>query len=281
MSSTSGMPTGGRAPYNRRVSAAHRKWSQHWLVNDDLAVALVGLIEPAAGERFVEIGPGQGMMTRALLDHPVLLTAVEVDPQCCTLLSKIGEGKELSVIHGDVLQSDPSSLGIDSPVRLVGNLPYAISSPILRWTVEHRASFIDVHFMLPEDVADRALAPPGSSDRGLLSVLVQWEYEGETLRRLGPGAFRPPPKIDSSFVRLRRRTAPACETTVGHRESVLQAAFQHRRKTLSNSLQQAGWAKPAVSKACSTADIDPGLRAQALSIEQFARLVEALPQVTS
>jgi 16S rRNA (adenine1518-N6/adenine1519-N6)-dimethyltransferase len=251
------------------------------LVNDDLAVSLVGLVGPAPGERFVEIGPGQGMMTKALLSHPISLTAIEVDPQCCDLLTGIGKGKDLTVIHGDVLQTDPSSLGIESPVRLVGNLPYAISSPILRWTVEHRASFIDAHFMLPEDVADRALAPAGSTDRGLLSVLVQWEYEGETLRRLGPGAFRPPPKIDSSFVRLRRRTPPACRADVHHRNAVLQAAFLHRRKTLSNSMQQAGWTRHTIEKACSAADIDPSLRAQALSVEQFARLVEEMPQETA
>jgi len=273
-------PPGARDPYNRRVSAAHRKWSQHWLVNDDLASALVRLIGPRPGERFVEIGPGQGIMTRALLEHSVALSAIEVDPQCCALLTRTGTGKDLTVIHGDVLQSDPSSLGIESPVRLVGNLPYAISSPILRWTVEHRASFIDAHFMLPEDVADRALAPAGSSARGLLSVLVQWEYEGETLRRLGPGAFRPPPKIDSSFVRLRRHAPPACGASLVHRDAVLQAAFLARRKTLANSLQQGGWARATVEKACSAAGIDPGLRAQALSVEQFARLVEEIPEET-
>ena len=251
------------------------------MVNDDLAIVLVRLIGPEPGEKFVEIGPGQGMMTRALLAHPVSLAAIEVDPQCCDLLAGIGRREDLTVIHGDVLQHDPSSLGIESPVRLVGNLPYAISSPILRWTVEHRASFIDAHFMLPEDVGDRALAPAGSTNRGLLSVLVQWEYEGETLRRLGPGAFRPPPKIDSSFVRLRQRTPPTCRADIAHRNAVLQAAFLHRRKTLSNSLQQAGWARSTVEKACSAADIDPGLRAQALSVEQFARLVDTLPQETS
>ncbi len=251
------------------------------MVNDDLAVALVHLIGPAPGERFVEIGAGQGIMTKALLAHPVSLTAIEVDPQCCALLTEMGKGKDLTVIHGDVLQSDPTSLGIESPVRLVGNLPYAISSPILRWTVEHRASFVDAHYMLPEDVGDRALAPAGSTARGLLSVLVQWEFEGETLRRLGPGAFRPPPKIDSSFVRLRHRSAPACDADPVHRSAVLQAAFLHRRKTLSNSLQHAGWARATVERACSAAGIDPGLRAQALSIEQFAHLVEELPQETS
>lgn len=251
------------------------------MVNDDLAVALVRLVEPAPGERFVEIGAGQGLMTKALLAHPVSVTAIEVDPECCTLLTEMGRGMDLTVIHGDVLRSNPASLGIESQVRLVGNLPYAISSPILRWTMEHCSSFIDAHFMLPEDVADRALAPAGSSARGLLSVLVQWEYEGETLRRLGPGAFRPPPKIDSSFVRLRRRIPPTCNADPIHRNAVLQAAFLHRRKTLTNSLQQAGWSRSTVEKACSAADIDPGLRAQALSVEQFAHLVEELPQECS
>jgi 16S rRNA (adenine1518-N6/adenine1519-N6)-dimethyltransferase len=135
--------------------------------------------------------------------------------------------------------------------------------------------------MLPEEVAGRAFADPGSAARGLLSVLVQWEFEGEVLRRLGPGAFRPPPKIDSAFVRLRRRTPPPCEAPPHHVESVLQAAFKHRRKTLSNSLQAAGWRRSEVEKACTAAGIDPGLRAQALTIGQFARLAEEIPQEPS
>jgi 16S rRNA (adenine1518-N6/adenine1519-N6)-dimethyltransferase len=263
------------------VSAALRKWSQHWLVNDDLARALVRLIGPQPEERFLEIGAGQGLLTRALLDHEISLTAIEVDPQCVALLTGLGDGKDLTVVHSDVLQIDPSSLGIEAPIRLVGNLPYAISSPILRWTVKYGASFSDVHFMLPEDVAERAFAAPGSAARGLLSVLVQWAFEGAILRRLGPGAFRPPPKIDSAFARMRRRTPPPCEASPEHVEFVLQAAFQHRRKTLSNSLQAAGWRKGTIDEACSAAEVAPGLRAQALTVEQFARLAERLPQEPS
>lgn len=257
---------------------AKRKYSQHWLANDDLAVALVRLIEPRPEDRFLEIGPGQGRLTMALLRHPVSVTSVEVDPECCALLLERSGGAALRVVHADVLSVDPTTLGIEPPARAVGNLPYAISSPILRWTVDHSQLFADAHFTLALEVAERVLAEPGSPHRGLLSVIVQWEFEGEILRKLGPGAFRPPPKVDSAFVRLRRREPVPCIASRPHRERVVQAAFAHRRKTLANSLSHEGWGKEAVLRACETAGLDPGGRAEVLTLESFARLSEALPE---
>ncbi|MFQ5744978.1 MAG: 16S rRNA (adenine(1518)-N(6)/adenine(1519)-N(6))-dimethyltransferase RsmA [Acidobacteriota bacterium] len=263
------------------MSGRRRRWSQHWLANDELATSLVRLLAPQQGERFLEIGAGQGRLTRALLDRSVAVTAVEIDPHCCAMLAELAPGKELQVIAGDVLELDPAALCHRPPLRVVGNLPYAIASPILRWTLQHRDIFADVHYMLPTDVAKRVLAPPGSHSRGLLSVNVQWHYRGDLLVHLGPGSFRPPPKVDSAFVRLRPRTPPRCNARHSHRLAVTEAAFSHRRKTLANALRHAGWDRPVISNACDTAGIDAGERAETLTLEDFARLAEALPELSS
>lgn len=256
-----------------------KRFSQNWLANDALADALVATIDPRPGDRFLEIGPGEGRLTRALLARGATLTAVELDERCCRVLDRMAAdaGGRLSVVHGDILEFDLETLG--APARVVGNLPYAIASPILRWTAGHHAHLADAHYMVPADVAERMLAPAGDSHRALLSVLVEWFFDGEIVRRLGPGAFRPPPKIDSAFVRLSPHPAPACSAAGRHRRAVVQAAFAHRRKTLANSLRQAGWERAEVTAALQRAGIDAMARAQAVEVEQFARLAEALPEL--
>ncbi len=260
-----------------------RKYSQNWLANDELAVALVGEVEPRPGDRFVEIGPGEGRLTRALLRHPVAVTAIELDPRCATALRELGDdigvaGASLTVIEQDVLEFEPGSIAGSDTLRFVGNLPYAITSPILRWTVKHHRLVEDVHYMIPTDIAQRLQAPPGDSERGLITVMVGWFFETSTVRRLGPGAFRPPPKIESSFVRLRHREPPACRAPGKHRRAVVAAAFAHKRKTLRNSLRQNGWSRDDVAQAIDQAGIAADARAEAVSIEEFARLIDALPE---
>ncbi len=267
-----------------------RKFSQNWLVNDELAVALVRSMQPRDGDHFLEIGPGEGRMTRALLRHDVKVTAVEVDQRCCAALETLAgdSAGRLSVIHSDVLDFDPAGLanagGLSDPsepgLRFVGNLPYAVASPILRWTAKHHDLVLDAHYMVPADVAERMLAAPGSSARGLLSVLVGWFFDGEVVRRLGPGAFRPPPKIKSAFVRLTPHEPPACAAGKAHRRAVVQGGFAHRRKTLVNSLRQSGWQRDDIEDALAAAGIDAGARAEAVEVAQFARLAEELPELS-
>ena len=137
----------------------------------------------------------------------------------------------------------------------------------------------DAHYMVPADVAERMLAAPGSSARGLLSVLVEWFFDGEVVRRLGPGAFRPQPKIESAFVRLTPHEPPACAAGKPHRRAVVQGGFAHRRKTLVNSLRQSGWERDDIEVALAAAGIDAGARAEAVEVAQFARLAEELPEL--
>jgi 16S rRNA (adenine1518-N6/adenine1519-N6)-dimethyltransferase len=263
------------------VPAPLRKFSQNWLANDELAIALVGAIDPRGGDHFLEIGPGEGRLTRAILAHPVRVTAIEIDRRCCQTLGQLsrelgGGPAHLDVVQASILDFDPTALAAPE-LRFVGNLPYAIASPILRWTAKHHGLIVDAHYMVPADVAERMLAPPGSPARGVISVMIDWFFKGSILRRLGPGAFRPEPKIDSAFVRLRPNVPPPCGASGPHRRAVVGAAFAHRRKTLMNSLRKAGWDRDVIESALADADVPELARAETLDVEQFARLAEALP----
>jgi 16S rRNA (adenine1518-N6/adenine1519-N6)-dimethyltransferase len=257
-----------------------RRFSQNWLANDELAIALVRSMQPRGGDHFLEIGAGEGRMTRALLQHDVRVTAVEVDKRCCKVLEALAlnSAGRLSVIHSNVLKYNPRAPS-GARLRFVGNLPYAIVSPILRWTAKHHNLVLDAYYMMPADVAERIIAAAGSSERGLLSILVGWFFDGKVIRRLGPGAFRPEPKIESAFVRLRPHQPPKCAASGLHRQAVVQGGFAYRRKTLLNSLHQSGWQRDDIEKALAIIDIDTGARAEALNVTQFARLAEELPEL--
>ncbi|MEC8943797.1 MAG: 16S rRNA (adenine(1518)-N(6)/adenine(1519)-N(6))-dimethyltransferase RsmA [Acidobacteriota bacterium] len=257
-----------------------RRFSQNWLANDELAVALVRSMKPRSGDHFLEIGGGEGRMTRALLQHDVRVTTIEVDKRCCETLEALARNSagKLSVIHSDILEYDPPKSN-GHELRFVGNLPYAIASPILRWTVEHHKIVSDAYYMVPMDIAKRILAAAGSSERALLSVLIGWFFDGKMLRRLGPGAFRPEPKIKSAFVRLQPHEPPSCAARRQHWETVVQGSFAHRRKTLLNSLRQSGWQRDEIERALAAVDIDISTRAESLKVIQFARLAEELPEL--
>ena len=239
--------------YNPDVPVPLRRFSQNWLVNDELATALVRSIQPHEGDHFLEIGPGEGRMTRALLQHHVKVTAIELDKRCCKALEALADDSDgrLSVVHSDVLD----------------------------WTAKHHDLVRDVHYMVPADVAERMLAAAGSSARGLLSVLVGWFFDGKVVRHLGPGAFRPQPKIKSAFVRLTPHEPPACAAENPHRRAVVQGGFAHRRKTLANSLRQSGWERDDIEVALAAAGIAAGARAEVVEVAQFARLAEELPEL--
>lgn len=237
-------------------------------------------MKPQSGDHFLEIGGGEGRMTRALLQHDVTVTTIEIDTRCCETLEALARNSagRLSVIHSDVLKYDPPASS-GSQLRFVGNLPYAIASPILRWTVKHHKIVFDAYYMVPIDIAKRMLARAGSSERTLLSVLVGWCFDGKVIRRLGPGAFRPEPKIKSAFVHLQPHEPPVCTAHQQHRQAIVQGGFAHRRKTLLNSLRQSGWQRDEIERAFATIGIDMGARAEALRVIQFARLAEELPEL--
>ena len=259
------MTTGFREP-------AKKSLGQHFLIDPNMIDMIVLAVNPQPGDHLVEIGPGQGAMTWPLLDRHGRLTAIEFDRDLITPLMEAAEGVgRLTIIHKDVLDVDFGKLAGEDRLRLVGNLPYNLSSPILFHALEHAAAIADMHFMLQKEVVDRMAAPPGNKVYGRLSVMLQAYCAVTALFKVPPGAFRPPPKVDSAVVRLIPRD-PATIGIADHRRfaDVVRAAFGQRRKTLRNALSAV--CDEATLRA---AGIDPGERAERLAVAEFVRLSNA------
>ncbi len=242
---------------------------QHFLTDRSYIDKIVMAVNPQPGDRLVEIGPGQGAITFPLLRKHGELTAIEFDRDLITPLMEASDGVgRLTIIHKNVLDVDFGKLAGDDKLRLVGNLPYNLSSPILFHAIEHAASIRDMVFMLQKEVVDRMAAEPGSKVYGRLSVMLQAYCRVDSLFVVPPGAFRPPPKVDSAVARL----VPHDVAAIGiadHRRfaEVVRAAFGQRRKTLRNAL----------GGTCSTDQIEaaglrPDARAEQVEVEGFVRL---------
>jgi len=253
---------------------AIKRWGQHWLASERLAHDLVALIEVREGDHAIEIGPGTGLLTIALLDRGVHVTAIEVDPRCADELeARLGD-RQLEVIRADIRKIDAERLPWQrGPVHLVGNLPYNLSGPILRWTAAHRDRIKDAHFMLQQEVADRITASAGSRVYGALSVQMQWQFDVDILKRLSPGAFRPPPKVRSAFLRMRPLAAEAQPPGANR---LVRAGFAQRRKTLQGALAAAGWPKDSVGAALAKLGIRADARAEMLSPADWTALAQQL-----
>jgi 16S rRNA (adenine1518-N6/adenine1519-N6)-dimethyltransferase len=251
---------------------AKKSLGQHFLHERGVIEKILLAVDPRPGDRLVEIGPGQGAMTFPLLDRHGALTAIEFDRDLLAPLADAARAHgELTLVHADVLDVDFSALAGDGMLRLVGNLPYNLSSPILFHALAHAPVIRDMHFMLQKEVVDRMAAGPGSKVYGRLSVMLQAWCEVTALFNVGPGAFKPPPKVDSAVVRL----VPRPPATVGIRDrahfaAVVRAAFGQRRKTLRNALRQ-----HVDAGQIEAAGIDPQLRAEQLAVADFVRLANS------
>lgn len=247
---------------------------QHFLTDRSYIERIVLAVDPKPGDRLVEIGPGQGAITLPLLRRHGELTAIEFDRDLITPLMEASEGVgRLAIIHKDVLAVDFGKLAGDDRLRLVGNLPYNLSSPILFHALEHAASIRDMVFMLQKEVVDRMAAGPGSKVYGRLSVMLQAYCTVTPLFVVPPGAFRPPPKVDSAVVRMVPR--PPAEIGVADPQrftDIVRAAFGQRRKTLRNAL--GGVCDGAAIEA---AGISPDARAEQVEVAAFIRLANQAP----
>ncbi len=255
------------------MSRAKKHFGQHFLHERSYLDRMVAAIAPQPGDRLVEIGPGPGALTLPLLAATGELTAIELDRDLIPdLRNKAASCGRLEIIEADVLSVDLSALAGDRPLRVVGNLPYYISSPILFHCLHHIDALTDMHFMLQKEVVQRMAAAPGNRIYGRLSVMLQLVCEVTQLFTVPPGAFRPPPKVDSAVVRLRPR-APDQRPDVDadSLSRVVRTAFSQRRKTLSNALS------PLLSaERIAETGIDPRARAETLSPADFIRLTKAL-----
>ncbi len=250
-----------------------KRFGQHFLHDRNILRRIVEAIAPRPGDTLVEIGPGEGAMTLLLLPVAGKLTAIELDRDLIEpLRAKAAPLGELAIVNRDVLGVDFSELAPGTPLRVVGNLPYNISTPILFHCLEHADAIRDMHFMLQKEVVDRMAAAPGSKTYGRLSVMLQLRCAVQPLFDVPPGAFRPPPKVDSAVVRLLPLPAEKLpQADFAAIDRVVRAAFGQRRKTLSNSLH--GVATPEQIVA---AGIDPRARAEQLAPTQFVALARQL-----
>jgi 16S rRNA (adenine1518-N6/adenine1519-N6)-dimethyltransferase len=273
--------SGGRAPSgadpgrNPRPPAARKGYGQHFLSDPRILGRIVEGAGVRAGERVLEIGPGPGALTRTLLGAGAQVWAVEADPRMVEHLTAAAL-PGLHLLHADALQVDYLALAghAGGPLRLVANLPYNISGPLLALLLRQRAAFVSLSLMLQREVADRLLAPAGGRTRGRLSVLAQCFCDLRPLLRVPPGAFRPPPKVDSAVVRLDPRGAPPApldDEEVLWR--VVRQGFGQRRKMLRNTLRGA-CADPA--RLLHGAGLAGTERPEALRVEQWISLANAL-----
>ncbi len=246
-----------------------KRFGQHFLHERGVIERILRALNPQPGEVMVEIGPGRGALTRGLVGRVGELHVVEFDRDLVDWLRQAYTPDQLTVHSADALSFDFRALRHDQRrLRVIGNLPYNISTPLLFHLLDQMDTVQDMLFMLQKEVVDRMAAAPGGKEYGRLSVMIQWRARVEKLFDVPPGAFTPPPKVDSSVVRLVPHAAPPIEVADPARfEAVVRAAFAHRRKTLRNNLKglvdEAGFAR---------AGIDPVRRAETLTLEEFAHL---------
>ena len=264
---------------SRAAKTGHRprkRFGQHFLCDEHYIERLVDSIAPKAGQRLVEIGPGQGALTRPLLARVDQLDVVELDrdliPGLRALAHSCGSGTHTLTIHeADALKFDfcPLVEGMPKPkLRVVGNLPYNISTPLLFHLTRQLACIEDMHFMLQKEVVERITAPAGGGSYGRLTVMLSYYCQSEYLFTVPPGAFQPPPRVDSAIVRLIPHASPPAD--VGDTQvfaELVNQAFSQRRKTLRNSLKNL-----LDASAIESAGVDPTLRPECLSLSQFAAL---------
>ena len=229
---------------------------------------IVDSIAPARDDRIVEIGPGEGALTRALLARIPHLTAIEIDRDLAARLEEEFPRERLTVHCADALEFDFSTLPQGS--RIVGNLPYNISTPLLFRAAEHAALFSDLHFMLQREVVERMVAKPSTPDYGRLSVMLQVRFRMKKLFVVAPGAFRPPPKVESAIVRMEpiaQGELPQVDRQV--LADLVRRAFSARRKTLRNALGL----EPADFEALG---LDPMLRPENLAPLDYVRIAQSI-----
>ena len=213
---------------------AKKRFGQHFLTDDSIIDRIVRAINPRPGEAVVEIGPGLGALTGPLRERCETLTVIELDRN---LAARLRKEPGLTVLEADVLNVDFAALAASAgqKLRVVGNLPYNISTPILFHLLGACAQVQDQHFMLQKEVVDRMAASPGNKDFGRLSVMLQWRYQIENVLDVPPEAFDPPPRVDSAVVRM--QPLPADDSIDAERLSALVAvAFSQRRKILRHTL---------------------------------------------
>ena len=247
---------------------ARKRFGQHFLVDGGVIDAIVRAIAPRAGEPLIEIGPGLGAMTQPLLERCGALTVIELDRD---LAARWRQRQGVTVIESDVLKVDFAALAAAAaePLRVVGNLPYNISTPILFHLLDSVEHIIDQHFMLQKEVVDRMAAAPGKKDYGRLSVMLQWRYHIESVIDVPPEAFDPPPRVNSAVVRM-QPLAVVAQIDSGVLGELVKVAFSQRRKLLRHTLGR--W----LEERKFTGTFDVQRRAEEVPVAEYLALASAV-----
>ena len=248
---------------------ARKRFGQNFLVDAGVIDTIVQAINPQPDNTLVEIGPGLAALTQPLLARAGQLTVIEIDRD---LAARLRTQPRLEVIEADALQVNFTALSAQknhAPLRLVGNLPYNISTPLLFHLLEHATVVRDQHFMLQKEVIDRMVAQPATAAYGRLSVMLQWRYAMEQVLFVGPECFDPPPKVDSAVVRMEPLPQPAA-VPMALLSEVVQVAFSQRRKLLRHTLE--AW----LQQRAFTGSFDVQRRAEEVPVDEYIALAQAV-----
>lgn len=254
-----------------------KKLGQNFLIDDSVVAGIVAAAGIREGDPVLEIGPGIGTLTQGLAEAGAAVTAVELDRRLLDVLGKTLEGYEnVKVIHGDILKIDISREINQENYKVVANLPYYITTPIIMKFLEERLPVELLVTMVQKEVAERMVAKPGGKDYGALSVAVQYYTKPEIMFIVPPQAFIPPPAVESAVIRCTVRSTPPV-TVISEKMffRVVKAAFAQRRKTLANALKAAGLVKDELEQVLTQAGIDGMRRGEQLSLEEFAAIANA------
>ena len=255
-----------------------KKLGQNFLIDRSVVQGITAAAELSEGDRVLEIGPGIGTLTQGMAETGADITAVELDKKLPDVLAETLKGYEnVRIVQGDILKVDIPELMGNQPFKVVANLPYYITTPILMTLLERKLPITRIVTMVQKEVAERMIARPGSKTYGALSVAVQYYTEPEIVLEVPPKAFVPEPEVDSVVISCCVRKKPVVQV----RDEalffrVVRGAFGQRRKTLSNALRGAGFSKENIKRALQESDISAERRGETLSLEEFAKLAGAM-----
>ncbi len=255
---------------------AKKRLGQNFLKSETIVRRIIETLDPQAGETIVEVGPGRGALTLPLAETGVRIVAVEFDRDMMGYLGKLLRGHDnVSIINTDFLTFDPGAHDLKR-IKLVGNLPFNLSSPVMEWTARHVGSIDRAVFMVQKEVAERICAEPGGKGWSPLAIFTQLVYEARIAFEVGPKNFSPPPKVMSAVIQLTPRPAPL-DTVTPEFETVVRASFRQRRKQLVNNLTPEPVADAdGLREVLSELDLPANSRAEQLSITDFFNLTRRL-----
>ncbi|MAM64394.1 MAG: 16S rRNA (adenine(1518)-N(6)/adenine(1519)-N(6))-dimethyltransferase [Candidatus Marinimicrobia bacterium] len=246
-----------------------KKWGQNFLVDSNLLKKIAHTINPKSDNCILEIGPGEGALSEKIFPIVKEMVGVEIDPLLIEKLKKHDKLKDLSIIKGDVLLYEIDKLPISNPVRVIGNIPYNITTPIIFWLIEQLDYWDDAFLMVQKEVANRLVAQTSTKAYGKLTVVVGAYLDIESKFTIPPDVFIPKPKVDSAFIHLKKKSKPLIEDKNYIKfNKIVSTAFNQRRKMLKNSMKSWDFSDQIIER------IDFSRRPETLSIKEFVSLIE-------